>query len=75
MASTFPYRGGWRSQVILPGGRPRTKDFKYNRDAKQWGAEMEASIKADHAPRLGGPTSVNLAHLLVEYAHHVTLCQ
>jgi integrase len=75
MASTFSYRGGWPSQVVLPGGRTRTKDFQYNRDAKQWGAEMEASIKADHVARLGGPTCVTLAELLVQYAHKVTLAK
>lgn len=45
MASTSPYKGGYRAQVFVKGERD-SKIFRTKREADAWGAAREAEIKA-----------------------------
>ena len=52
MASTFPYKGGYRAQVFVKGERD-SKIFRTKREADAWGAAREAEIKASAAKPAG----------------------
>lgn len=73
-AAPYRYRGRWRIQVPVGGGKRLTRDFEKHADAKAWAHQVliESAQGADDA-ELGGPHLATLADALYAYAHLYTL--
>lgn len=73
-AAPYRYRGHWRIQVPVGGGKRLTRDFEKHADAKAWAHQvlMESAHVPDDA-ELGGPHLATLADALYAYAHLYTL--
>jgi integrase len=87
LPAPFRYRGRWRIQVTMVGGKRQTRDFDKHAEALQWAREillqpnepkqaiqhnLANSAHADQG-ELGGPTKATLADALFAYAHLCTV--
>lgn len=66
-------RTAWFAEVEHKDGRRERRQFDRKAEASAWLHRMNAAIATEFEPALGGPTAVNLAQMLTEYARLYTI--